>query len=144
MNDTETRELINEAKTLLEERYNPPVHSVSAALKTASGEIFTAVNIDHFSAYVCAETAALSEAINRSEYEISMIVAVRKQSDGSITVANMCGKCRQIFHDYAPGVKIIVTDGDHQFVKSIDEILPFAFTRQREKIQSVIEGVKIK
>ena len=142
MNDI-SKDLILQATNLLNERYSPPVHSVAAAIRTKSGEVFTALNIDHFSAYVCAETAALSEAINKKEYEIDIVVAVRKNSENAVTVANMCGKCRQIFHDYAPEALVVVTDGDTIMQKTISEILPFAFTRQREKIQSVIEGAKI-
>lgn len=137
------RELIKVASELLDTRYNPPVHSVASALITTSGEVFTGINIDHFSAYVCAETSALSDAINKKEYGFRTVVAVRKNSQGEIVIANMCGKCRQIFYDYAPEINVIVSDDNEQYIKSIDEILPFAFTRQREKIQSVIEGVKV-
>lgn len=135
-------ELVDVAASLLEKRYNPPVHSVAAALRTKSGEVFSGINIDHFSAYVCAETAALSDAINRKEYEFDLVVAVRKNAEGNTVVANMCGKCRQIFHDYAPEISVLVADGEKTMTKTINEVLPFAFTRQREKIQSVIEGIK--
>jgi cytidine deaminase len=134
--------LIDAATALFNERFNPPVHSVAAALRTKTGEIFTGLNIDHFSAYVCAETAALSDAINRKEYEFDTVVAVRQTPDGKVAVANMCGKCRQIFYDYAPQINVIVDDNGQTKVKNIDELLPFAFTRQRTKIQAVITGAK--
>ena len=134
--------LIQRATELLNQRYSPPVHSVAAALRTVSGEIFTGLNIDHFSAYVCAETAALSDAINRKEYEFDTVVAVRKNAKGEIQVANMCGKCRQIFHDYAPEIRVVVNNNGINEAKGIDELLPYAFMRQREKIQAVIEEAK--
>lgn len=136
--DAQELELIDHAVKLFDQRYNPPVHSTAAALKTKSGEIFAGINIDHFSSYVCAETAALSEAIHRKEYELDMVVAVRKTLDGEVQVANMCGKCRQIFHDYSPGIKVIVTDGELIETKTIAELLPYVFTRQRDKIQALI------
>lgn len=139
MIDSEYKDLYDEAVKLLNDRYSPPVHSVAAALRTTSGEIVTATNIDHFSGYVCAETAALSIAINDGIYDFSSIVAVRKNDVGDIVIANMCGKCRQIFYDYAPNIDVIVADDNGESVKSINELLPFPFTRQREKIQQLIK-----
>lgn len=127
--------LIDLATKLLEEKYNPPVHTVSAALETQSGKFFTAVNIDHFLGFVCAEAAALTIAINQGEYKFKQVVAMRKSDNtNKIAIANMCGKCRQIFHDYAPNIEVITEDG----VKKIDEILPYSFTRQQQKIQMAI------
>ena len=127
--------LADKARQLLEEKYNPPVHTVSAALETKSGKIITAVNIDHFLGFVCAETAALAIAINQNEYEFARVVAIRKKDDtGEIALANMCGKCRQVFHDYAPGIEVMTSNG----VRKINELLPGAFMRQRNKIQKVL------
>lgn len=140
MMTSEEEKLISTAVELLDERYNPPVHSVAAALRTKSGKVYTSLNVDHFNGFVCAETAALSDAINHKEYSFDRIVAVRKDDRGVTSVVNMCGKCRQIFHDYAPDIAVIVSDGSANTVKSIIELLPHAFTRQRDKIQSVIAG----
>lgn len=132
-------ELHQQASTLLDEKYYPPVHSAAAALRAKTGETFVATNIDHFSGFVCAETAALSAAINSGVYEFEQIVAVRKNKEKITIVANMCGKCRQIFHDYAPGVQVMMDDGE---LKTIEQILPNAFMRQREKIQDVLGSSK--
>jgi cytidine deaminase len=136
---SQSNELLEIASALLEDRYNPPVHSVAAALRTTSGEIITAMNIDHFSGYVCAETAALSKAINERHYEFESIVAVRRSELGETIIANMCGKCRQVFYDYAPGITVVVASDGHLAEKTISELLPFPFTRQREKIQALIK-----
>lgn len=126
--------LLAEAKELLEEKYNPPVHSVAAALALQSGEVIRAVNLDHFLGFACAETAALVMAINQGKYDLQQIVAVRKNDAGEIVIANMCGRCRQVYHDYAPGIEVITDSG----VKKIEELLPNAFTRQRDKVQAVL------
>lgn len=137
------QELINVASDLLKERYLPPVHSVAAALRTKSGEVLSSVNIDHFSGFVCGEMAVLSRAINDKKYDLDTIVAVRFDEDGNVSIANMCGKCRQIIHDYAPGMRVICADQENVTVKTIEELLPYSFTRQQKKIQAVIhEGVK--
>lgn len=128
-----SKDLFEAASSLLNDRYSPPVHTVAAALRTKKGRIICALNIDHFSGFVCAETAALTIAINEGEYEFDDIVAVRKD-EGEPAIANMCGKCRQIFYDYAPTINIVTSNG----VMNIDEVLPGAFTRQREKIQAAL------
>lgn len=127
-------DLIKVASDLLDEKYCPPVHSVSAALEAKDGSLFTTVNIDHFSGFVCAETAALAIAINSGNYEFTKIVAVMKDEHGENVIANMCGKCRQIFHDYTPNIDVVTKTG----IKSIEEILPDAFMRQRGKIQKAL------
>lgn len=131
--------LIRVASDLLKKRYAPPVHSVAAALRTKDGAIITSVNIDHFSGFVCAETAALSRAINDGVYDFDTIVAVRMNDDGTPQVVNMCGKCRQIFHDYAPDIRVIVADGAQPESHAIEELLAFSFARQQNKIQAVIQ-----
>ncbi len=137
------QELIDVASTLLSERYLPPVHSVAAALRTKDGEIISGINIDHFSGFVCGEMAVLSRAINDKKYDFDTVVAVRFDENDSPSVANMCGKCRQIFHDYAPGIRVICADQTSVFVKTIEELLPYSFVRQQKKIQAVIhEGAK--
>lgn len=132
--------LIQAASSLLKKRYTPPVHSVASALRTKDGTIITSVNIDHFSGFVCAEMAALSRAINDGMYDFDEIVAVRMDDNGVPQVANMCGKCRQIFNDYAPGIRVIVADGEQPEVHTIEELLAFSFSRQQKKIQAVIHG----
>lgn len=109
---------------------------MAAALHRQSGEVISAVNIDHFLGFVCAETAALAIAINRGIYDFDSIIAVRKNDDtGKIEIVDMCGKCRQLFHDYMPGITVLTTSGP----QAIEHILPHAFTRQRTKIQQAIK-----
>ena len=140
LNDNNDRQLIAAASELLHERNLHPVHSTAAALRLKSGEIITSLNADHFSSFLCAEGGALSRALNEGKREFESIVAVRKNEQGGESVANMCGKCRQIFHDYAPGIRVIVAHDDAVDVRTIEELLPFSFLRQKEKIQAVLNG----
>lgn len=133
--------VIQQAHDLLNRRYKKPVHTVEAVLQTKSGKLYESVNIDHFSGFVCAETSALANAINAGEIDFAMVAAVRREKDGTQTVANMCGKCRQIFHDYAPGIAIVVNAGDDNSVVPIEELLPYSFQRQKEKIQEALRGI---
>lgn len=132
-------DLIARAKQLLDGRYVRHVHTVAAVLETKSGAIFEAVNIDHFSAFVCAEMAVLSMAINAGETEFSQVVAVRREKDGVVDVANPCGKCRQIFFDYSPGILMAVRDEDHAMMRSVEQLLPYSFDHQRNKISTALQ-----
>ena len=126
--------ILQQAARLLDERYRKPIHTVAAVLVAKDGTRYEATNIDHFSGYVCAEMAALSNAINSGALNFDLIGAVRKNADLQTSVANPCGKCRQILHDYAPGVKVFVADDENITQKTIEELLPYPFTRQKEKI----------
>lgn len=133
-------DLIQQATNFLKVRYKKPVHTVAAALQTSDGKIYLGLNIDHFSGFVCAETSALATAMNSGEKSFTKIVAVRKEKDGKIRIANPCGKCRQILHDYTPNIEVVVIDGENIETHTIEELLPFSFKRQREKIQEALSG----
>lgn len=131
-------DLVKQATVFLEENYKRPIHTVAAGIKTKNGKVYMGLNVDHFSGFVCAETSVLATAMNSGESEFLEIVALRKETDGSIGIANPCGKCRQILHDYTPGIKVAVADCNETVVYSIEELLPFSFKRQREKIQEAL------
>lgn len=137
------QDLFAVAKDYLEERYTRPIHTVVAVLETSRGVIYKAVNIDHFSGFVCAETSALASAINSGDTHFKRIIAVRKEQDGKIVVANMCGKCRQIFYDYTPGISVGASDENGLHDVPIDQLLPYSFSRQKEKIQAALNGENI-
>lgn len=128
-------QLISQASSYLEKRYKKPVHTVAAALETKDGKVYLGFNSLHFSGFVCAEMSVLASSMNDGETEFARIVAVRKDSSGSIVVANPCGQCRQILYDYTPGIEIVVADQDTVMMQSIEDLLPFAYHRTREKIQ---------
>ena len=79
--------------------------------------------------------SVLASSMNDGETEFARIVAVRKDANGSIVVANPCGQCRQILYDYTPGVEVVVTDQDMVMAQPIENLLPFAYHRNREKTQ---------
>ncbi len=129
-------ELQTKALAILEVKFQRHVHPVAAALETKSGEIITAVGLNHFLNASCAEIAALTIAMNQGHTDFTKIVAVSKDDAGNNMIANMCGKCRQIFFDYSPGIVVRTNGGD----KSIEELLPEPFNRQHEKIQGAVKG----
>lgn len=135
-------DIVDQAKTFLDKRYVKPIHTVASAIQTERGDVYLGVNIDHFSGYVCAETSALATAMNAGETKFVRIAAVRREWDGQVAVANPCGKCRQILHDYTPGIEVAVNDNGDLRQVSIESLLPFSFTRQKHKIQEALMNEK--
>ena len=136
-------ELIRKAKGVIEKKYMAPYHTVSAVLITKDGREYAGINIDHFSGYLCAETSALAAAINDGVMEFDQIVAVGKTKDDQFDVVNPCGKCRQLLHDFAPGISVIVHDGNVVKTVPIDELLPYGFKRRQNKIRRARLGESV-
>lgn len=131
--------LVVRTTEFLEQQYKKPLHTVAAGLETSSGHVYFGTNIDHFSGYVCAETSVLAMAMNADETQFSRIVAVHKELE-EVAVVNPCGKCRQIFYDYTPGITALLNTGSDPIEQTIEELLPYGFTRQREKNQAAVSN----
>lgn len=95
--------LIAAARAVLNPRRLSPtveVAGVGAALRTASGQVFTGVCIDAASGIgFCAEHGAVAAMITAGESRIDTIVAV--DWDGSILPP--CGRCRELVVQVDPG-----------------------------------------
>ncbi|TLD68201.1 cytidine deaminase [Phragmitibacter flavus] len=66
--------------------------SVSAAILTSQGNIYTGICIDITCGIgTCAEHAAVAEMLKHRETQIEMIVAVKNQ-----TIIPPCGRCREL------------------------------------------------
>ena len=137
-------DLIQKAKDILEARYMEPYHTVAAIVLAKDGKERSGVNIDHFSGYLCAEAAALAGAINDGQTEFDRVVAVGKNDNDYFDVVNACGKCRQLLHDFAPGINVIVKENGNETVVPIDALLPYGFKRRQEKIRRARQGENVK
>ncbi len=97
--------------------------SVSAALLTATGAVFTGICIDTQSSLgFCAEHAAIAEMLKHRQTRIVAIVAV----DTRGTIRPPCGRCRELIRqvdaeNWTTGV--VVAEGS---VVPLSELLPFA------------------
>lgn len=120
-------ELAKKALQVKENSYSPYSNfKVGAALLTKSGKIYVGVNVENF-VYksTCAEVSALSAAISNGEREFEAIAVAG--GDGNSFVLP-CGLCRQILFEFNPEFKIISVKNDgSQDIKTIKELLPFAF-----------------
>lgn len=126
--------LIEEAVKVLRDRYKDSRHTVAAVARLKNGEIVTAMNSQHFSGFVCAEMALLSQVINEQESEIDTIVSVHnRNSDDEPVIVNPCGKCRQLLLEYAPSTQVLVSDKSDNKKVSVLELLPFAYIQSQTK-----------
>lgn len=118
-------ELVKAAETVIEknfdgQKYN---HTVGAAVRGLSGNIYVGVNVDGIHGS-CAEYIAIGSAITAGERELACVVAVYGQ-DQPHKVLPPCGNCRQMLYEYTPGCWVILQiDGGYCKVK-IEELLPY-------------------
>jgi len=124
----EDRELIREAEQLLSKKHVAGRHRCSAALRSSSGEIYTAINlIVGGQADVHSEQVALGRAVMADDDDIVTSVAVIYEGDDAdnpMQVVSACGICREFFYVFAPGVDIIVPDADGLVKAPLTELLP--------------------
>ena len=116
-------ELIEKAKQVINDCFDSEcwLHTVSCAVRTKSGNIFTGVNIDGIHGS-CAEIVTLGTAISNGEKEFDTIVAVYGKDDNQ-KIIPPCGNCRQIMFELDKNIKVII---DENTVMTIEELLPNA------------------
>jgi cytidine deaminase len=124
MNDRDLVKLANDVRRLAYAPYSK--FPVGAALLCADGTVVTGVNIENAvnGLSLCAERVALFKAISEGKREFVKI-AVSCESDH----CRPCGACRQVLHEHAPGIEILMGNPKGDFVRTtIAELLPDAFT----------------
>jgi cytidine deaminase len=119
-------DLANEARR---RAYAPYSHyNAGAALRTASGRIFTGVNVES-AAYpmtMCAERVAIYKAVSEGEREFEVIAVVTDNG------GTPCGGCRQVLAEFGLDTIVLIADGESKLLTetTVAELLPGAFTPQ--------------
>ena len=132
----EDYELVEEARNIIKKHYKHSRHQVGSAIRTKSGKIITAVNIEAYlrKMDICAEAIAIGKFILDDEDKIETIVAVRYphpyEENQEIKVVSPCGMCRELIHDYGSHIKVIISNNDTLEKYSIRELLPFKYKRR--------------
>ena len=121
-------ELVELAFTMLERSYVPySKFPVGAALLCADGTVFTGCNVEN-SAYgstICAERTALVKAVSEGHRDDFVTLAV---VGNSADYCWPCGACRQMLYEFAPGLRLLVANREHEYVTlSLEELLPHGF-----------------
>jgi len=99
---------------------------VGAALRTRDGRTFTGCNVENasYGLTLCAERAAVVKAVSEGARDFAAIAIAT-----SLPQALMpCGACRQVLHEFAPALRVLVVGADGRRVEtSLAELLPDAF-----------------
>ena len=132
-NNIQTTNLISQALRARQRAYAPYSHyQVGAALLTASGEIYTGVNIENvsFGATNCAERTAFFKAVSEGRLQFAKIaitggIAGEEPKD----YAYPCGICRQVMQEFCgEDFQIIVAKSESDYkVYTLKELLPEGF-----------------
>jgi len=126
--DSDVAELFAAAKAVQANAYAPYSRfPVGAALRTASGRVFSGCNVEN-AAYPqgsCAEAGAISAMVAAGEGEI---VAVLTVCDGE-AIGTCCGGCRQRLREFAAGNTPIYAAGPDgiRATFTLDGLLPHSF-----------------
>lgn len=117
--------LVEAAENLVRSLPDGDDHTVAAAAMNAAGEIFTGVNVVHFTGGPCAELVALGTAAAANAGPLTTIVAAGDRGRG---VLAPCGRCRQVLLDLHPDVSVILRDDDAQLVsRRVSALLPHSY-----------------
>jgi cytidine deaminase len=124
--------LIEAARAVIAQHHKPFWHTVAAALRDDTGQIWTGLHLGTTVGrlQICAEPIALGQAILHSAGRITTAVAVRHPKPDEeirdIAVVSPCGACRELLVDYAPDCEVIVTDTGKL---PISALLPIPYRR---------------
>jgi len=117
--------LIEAAFTAIDAAMDDDLHTVGAAVVDASGNVHVGINHYHFTGGPCAELVALSNARAAGAAELLTIVAVR--GGESREVMSPCGRDRQVFIDYYPNIRVLITTPNGVKSVSCQDLLPFSY-----------------
>lgn len=121
-------ELLAAARAVQANAHVPYSHfHVGCALRTASGAVYAACNVEN-AAYpeaTCAEAGAIAAMVSAGEYEIEAIVTI---CDGE-ALGTCCGGCRQKIREFATADTLIHNAGPGGVRKTftMEELLPLSF-----------------
>ena len=99
-------------------------YKVGAAILSSDGDVIIGFNIESkaYPTTICAERVAIFSALTKEKRSfISLAVVTNDQG-------SPCGACRQIIHEYAGNIKILISDNKYNYYEATtDELLPNPF-----------------
>ena len=131
MTDKELMVAANEARKFA---YTPYSHfKVGAALLTKSGKLYTGCNIENssYTPTVCAERTDVFKAVSEGESDFAVIAVVGGKEENPLEFCSPCGVCRQVLAEFCGADFRILLGNPEKFQSyTVDEILPFSFTKK--------------
>jgi cytidine deaminase len=99
---------------------------VGAALATRSGKVFTGCNVENasYGMTICAERNAVFQAVAAGQRKFAKIAIVAK-ARGRV---RPCGACLQVLAEFAPGIRVIISNGRKTEELALSDLLPQRFT----------------
>ena len=128
MDHQQKEKLLSAAVQATERSYAPySKFQVGAALLGKNDVIYRGVNVENasYGLTICAERSAIFGAISDGQRQFELIAIA---SPGGVAP---CGACRQVLHEFAPDIKILLVDtsGEKQVAElSLNMLLPHAFS----------------
>ena len=117
--------LINEAIKAYKNAICPySKYQVGAAIQTKSNQIIHGFNIESkaYPTTLCAERVAIFSALSQGYRDFVSLAVV------TIDGGTPCGGCRQIIHEFAGDIPILISDINKNFTKTFtSELLPNPF-----------------
>ena len=123
--------LISEAIKAREYSYSPYSNfKVGASILCDASKVFSGCNVENasYGGANCAERTAIFKAVSEGYKKIHALCVVGSNEDYTYP----CGICRQIMVEFAydSNIPIIIAkDIENYKVHSLDEIIPFGFTK---------------
>jgi len=119
-------ELITLAREVRKNAYAPySGFPVGAALRTASGHVYTGCNVENasYGLSICAERVAVGKAVSEGDRDFEALAVV------SETMASPCGACRQVLAEFGLDTTVVMADLKHsREIHTVRDLLPAAFT----------------
>lgn len=128
------QELIATAREAQHNSYSPySGFKVGAALLTDNGNIYTGANIENasYGLTVCAERTAFFNAVSKGERGFTAI-AIAGDGQG---YTYPCGACLQVFAEFSPQIKILVTDEKDNYQECfLKDLMPQFFSLEDREV----------
>lgn len=122
------KELLSIAYDAMQKAYAPySGFKVGAALECRNGTVFTGCNVENsaYGATLCAERAAVAQAIGAGRTDFVRIAIVPSEGDDFCTP---CGTCRQVLSEFSRDMEVLCAKADGRYASyRVSELLPHAF-----------------
>jgi cytidine deaminase len=105
---------------------------VGAAILSKSGRVFSGCNVENasYGLTLCAERAALVNAVSAGEKEFLAIAVVADTKDP----VPPCGACRQVLSEFSPEMLVVMSNiRGKSKISKLTQLLPDSFLIPRRK-----------